>query len=312
MTNILITAIGGDISQGAASITREAFPSWRMVGADISSQHGGSLFVDELLMAPPANDEAYVDWLSTTIAEKKVDLCWPLSEPELQRLAAANAFETIGCPVIYPGKKAVEIGNDKLATAEFLRGIGIPAPWTVVDVEALKLDQYPCIYKPRSSAGSKAVFICKTAEEAQFFFKTFPGGVFQELLLPADKEVTCAVYRSRQGETAVFPLLRRLTGGLTGWAESIQDAEVDAQCKRVAEALDLQGAINIQLRITPEGPRIFEINARLSSTAMIRHQMGFTDAVWSLKEALGESIELKVPAAGMQGVRVQSAALIKG
>jgi carbamoyl-phosphate synthase large subunit len=79
----------------------------------------------------------------------------------------------------------------------------------------------------------------------------------------------------------------------------------------LAEALDLRGSINVQLRITTNGPRIFEINPRFSSTVLMRHQMGFCDLVWSIQDFAGHDVHLFSPTAGTTAVRVQGAQLLK-
>ena len=56
----------------------------------------------------------------------------------------------------------------------------------------------------------------------------------------------------------------------------------------VAEQLDLIGSMNIQLRLTADGPRIFEINPRFSSTVYMRNLIGFSDVIWSVKDTLNE------------------------
>ena len=62
----------------------------------------------------------------------------------------------------------------------------------------------------------------------------------------------------------------------------------------VTNTLDLRGSINIQLRFTSEGPRIFEINPRFSSTIYFRHAVGFQDLIWSVNDALGLPIPEKI------------------
>ena len=37
---------------------------------------------------------------------------------------------------------------------------------------------------------------------------------------------------------------------------------------------------------------IFEINPRFSSTAFMRHKLGFMDVIWSIEEFYGNSIKL--------------------
>lgn len=309
MKTILITGIGGDIAQGVATIVRETFPGWRVVGADIHHRHGGALFVDQVFRAPVATDPLYDQWLAELLAREGVDLCIPMSEAELIHLAEHRGPEFGNVMLIGANRRAVEIGSDKLRTSEFLASIGVARPWTVPVEDFGPSIPFPCIFKVRRGAGSKAVFVCETALDVEFYRNRHPPSVLQELLLPADQEVTCAVFRSRDGNTVSVQLLRTLVGGFTGWAQVISDPEVAAQCMLVADALNLRGSINVQLRLTSSGPRIFEINPRFSSTVLIRHRMGFRDVVWSLQEALGEEVSFHQPTTGTVGVRIQGAAL---
>jgi carbamoyl-phosphate synthase large subunit len=105
-------------------------------------------------------------------------------------------------------------------------------------------------------------------------------------------------------------MLRRLVGGFTGWAKVIDDEEIRRQCTHLADSLELRGSINVQLRVTDRGPRIFEINPRFSSTVLMRHKMGYQDVVWVLKESLGDAFVINSPAANTVAVRTQGASLL--
>ncbi|MCE9619622.1 MAG: ATP-grasp domain-containing protein [Planctomycetes bacterium] len=310
MTTVLITAIGGDIAQGLATILREAYPQFRLVGMDIHERHGGQLSVDALHKAPPVADPNYLAWLSDLMRREKVNHCIPTSEAELVFLARQGLAAVADVPLVMPNAKSVLVGCDKLSTAQFLTSIGCPGPWTLAAADADATVPLPCVFKPRCSAGSKSVFICKTFAEIAFYRERHPNSVVQELLLPAEQEVTCAIYRTKDGRTAVLQLLRTLVGGFTGWARVIDNPEVSKQCVQIAEALDLSGGINAQLRLTDRGPRIFEINPRFSSTLLLRHKMGFRDGLWSMQEALGEKVSFYHPPVGTTGVRVQDAAVL--
>ena len=304
--SILLTGVGGDIAQAAAMILREAYPSWHLTGSDVAVRHAGGLYVDELLISPRADDKSYVAWINEQSSSH--NFCWALSEAEISALSHSEVKN--GERFISPGDLVVHAGNDKYMTALLLSELGLNGPWTRLSISELKAGDFPCIYKPRSGSGSKALFTCKSIREAALISETFPGGVFQELLLPADREVTCAVYRTRDGRVAVLPLLRQLAGGLTSWAQVIEEPEVCRVCTALAEALNLHGSMNVQLRLTESGPRVFEINARLSSTCLIRHRMGFRDAIWSVQEMLGERVELYAPKSGVIGVRTFGATLV--
>ena len=90
----------------------------------------------------------------------------------------------------------------------------------------------------------------------------------------------------------------------------VDEIQVKEQCVKIAEALNLFGAINIQLRMTPMGPRIFEINPRLSSTVLMRHLAGYTDVLWMLEEAAGRDFQPERLMLGTVLVRTQGAAIL--
>ena len=310
MTTLLITAIGGDIAQGVARIVREVRPDWRIVGVDMHDRHGGRLFADAVARVPPVAHPDYLAQVESVVRQQGVDVCLPMSEAELGFVSARGIGAYAGAPLVGVARSALAIGLDKLSTAEFLVGAGIAAPWTQAAAADIAPIALPCIFKPRRSAGSKGVALCTTVAEAAWHAAREPNGVFQELLLPADREVTCAIYRTRDGRTAVLPMLRELTGGFTGWAQVIDAPEAVAQCVALAEALALQGPINAQLRLTAAGPRIFEINPRLSSTVYLRHLLGYRDVQWLLDEHDGISPELPSVPVGKIAVRTQGAAVL--
>ena len=302
---VLITGIGGDISQGVATILRENRPDLRLIGVDVHAQHGGHLFVDQFALVPSASAPDYVDAIKAIVSKHSVDVVIPMSEPEL---GATRPFSELapGVKWITAGDRVVGAGLDKLETMRALTGLGVPVPWTKPVSEGRPI-AYPCILKNRSGSGSRAVFTVSNDEDVDYLVKRYPDAIFQELLEPADREVTCAVYRRRDGEVASLLMLRRLTGGVTGWAKIIKDEETSRMCEVIAQGLDLRGSMNIQLRLTDKGPRVFEINPRFSSTVLMRHRLGYTDVLWALDEAEGKSVVFPEIPQDRIMVRVQGA-----
>ncbi|MGI9038200.1 MAG: ATP-grasp domain-containing protein [Gemmatimonadota bacterium] len=304
----LITGIGGDIAQNVARIAREVRPGARLVGTDIDLRHGGARCVDTVVALPPADDGGYLDTLREVIAREGVDVVLPLTEPELRVLAEAGA---LGGPPgwIAAGSRAIEVGIDKLRTMRALAEIGLPVPWTR-DARTEVPAEYPCIFKPRTSSGSRLLFTVEDEATARCLARLHPSSIFQALLVPADQEITCAIFRSRNGTVAVLQLRRKLVGGLTGWAEVVSVPEVTEMCETIANELEVTGCINVQLRLTEAGPRVFEINPRISSTALMRHMMGFEDVRWALDELEGTTPRFHVPEAGRIGVKTFGAELL--
>lgn len=302
---ILITGIGGDISQGVATILRENRPEFRLIGVDVHSQHGGHLFVDQFELVPSASELGYLEAIKNIVIKYSVDVVIPMSEPEL---GAALPFLELnpGVKWITAGERVVAAGLDKLKTVQAISSLGMPTPWTKPVREGRPI-AYPCIMKNRFGSGSRAVFTVSNDEDVDYLVKRYPDAIFQELLEPADREVTCAVYRRKDGDVASLLMLRRLTGGFTGWAKVIKDDETSRMCEDIARGLDLYGSMNIQLRLTDSGPRVFEINPRFSSTLLMRHRIGFTDVLWALDEAEGKAVAFPEILDNRIMVRVQSA-----
>jgi len=307
-TAVLITGIGGDIAQGVATILRESRPDLYLIGVDVHAEHGGHLFVDVFEIVPNATDFSYRKQIQAAIDKYGVEIFIPMTEPELGVL---YPFSDIfpGVHFVTAGARVVAVGLDKLATAEALKTLGLPVPWTWPVIEAAPAS-YPCILKNRYGSGSRAVFRLENSRDSDYFSRKYTDAIYQELLEPEDREVTCAVYRARDGETMCLQMLRRLTGGFTGYAKIINDEETSKMCMKIAEGLDLRGSMNVQLRLTEQGPRVFEINPRFSSTVLMRHRIGFSDVLWSIQEAEGDQIKFPIINNQKIMVRTQSAAVL--
>lgn len=309
MTYYLITGIGGDIAQGICRIIRAYDPSSILIGTDISKRNAGSLFVDHFRVIPSAGEvDSYLDHLQSLMTEFDIGYLIPTSEPEISVISNdIELFKDIH--VIYPGVKVVKNCLDKYITNKFLSSLGLSVPWTSTAQENIPFE-YPCIFKGRTGAGSKVLFTVESEDEALFLVRRYPSGIFQELLLPHDNEITCGVFRSKSNKTAVLQFQRVLNEGTTSWAKTVFYQDIEDMCKFVAENLELEGSMNIQLRLTEDGPRIFEINPRFSSTVYMRHLLGFEDVVWSIRDAKGMGFEFSNISPGIECVRTQYSELL--
>ncbi len=281
---LLITAIGGDIAQAAIRVIRSTYPDFTIVGTDSKPQPFFSKFCDVFLVAPECTDESYLPWINNLSGECEIDLIIPLSEPEIEYLL--NNEGKVKVKLVAVNKLALTVGLDKLHTSEFLNQLGDFAPKSSETLTDQQLE-YPLVIKERRGRGSRDVRLCQDFEEASNYIKLMKHPIVQELLYPADQEITCAIYRFFDGEIRTIQLLRHLSGGRTLWATVTSNVEITKLCELIASALNLVGAINVQLILTKSGPKVFEINPRFSSTIEMRHEIGFEDLIWGIDEALG-------------------------
>ena len=209
-----------------------------------------------------------------------------MSEAEIRAFYNNNYckfFENV--PVIMPNSKTFEFGYDKFKTSLFLSELNLPSPWTVLmNQEPLSL---PCIVKSRGLIDKGGVEIVDQ-NSINYFRKTRTNSILQQYI--EGVEYTCGLYGTQDGDFRSIIFSRKLSNGNFGFTisgEVCENDDIRSLLSDVAKGLDLRGSCNIQLRLTAEGPMIFEINPRFSSTIMFRHKLGFKDVVWSCNEAFG-------------------------
>lgn len=308
---MLITGCAGDIALALARIARGAGAVRRLIGCDIHADHAGPAFFDVCELAPRANDGAYLEALERIVKTHGVDVIVPMSEAEISVLLAAGHLGAFaGVPVLAANQHAVETGLDKYATFNRLAAHELGVPWTRIVGEAPP-PTLPCILKRRRGQGSKDLRVVGTEAEVEIANQTRIGDLWQELLLPEDQEYTCGLYRSRAGETRMIALRRRLQGGLTGTAVVADSTPFGPLLHGIADALQLNGSINVQLRLTADGPKVFEINPRFSSTVRFRDRLGFRDFIWSLQDSRGLAIgDYRAPSPGIRMYRCADEVII--
>ena len=281
--SILVSGASGDIGIGIGRILKsENFQ--HVYGCDINEDSWGVCIFDTVRTVPKANENNYIEELIGIINELNIDLFIPSSEAEIKVLINFREELEIrlGCKVLIADSDTINIALDKLSTANFLKEKSIDYPWTIEVDRTLPL-AYPCIFKPKSGQGSKGLEIVEDDTRAKELFNT-SGYIFQELLTPETQEYTCGVFRSKAGEFRAIHINRTLSGGFTNKGTIIESAVIDVYVRQIAEALDVKGAVNMQLRLTDKGPILFEINPRLSSTVVFRHKLGFEDLLWAIEE----------------------------
>ncbi|MCE2517067.1 MAG: ATP-grasp domain-containing protein [Alphaproteobacteria bacterium] len=287
--NALITGCGGDVAISLSRIARNAGIFSHIMGTDISSDHPADIFFDQWEVICRADDANYFTDLERILSLLDIDLIIPTTDREISAFHQ-NGFTThfMGIPVVMASDEAVAAGLDKLSTVHALKNIGLDVPWTIVTSAGHPLE-FPCIIKPLKGQGSKGLRIVSgidhiTPEDIS------DDMIWQELLGTADQEYTSGLYRSRQGDIRCITFQRRLSGGLTSRAILTHDEGIDNMLVQIAQKLDLTGSINIQFRMTQDGPRVFEINPRFSSTVAFRDKLGFHDFIWSVLEILNHPL----------------------
>ena len=304
---ILVTGANGDIGEAVGRILQETFPSAEIFGADAGGQWPGGFVFKSMLHAPLASAPEYIDHLHRL--RGRFDLIIPTSEPELARLSQVKDIKD-QLPLLMVDPGILNIFMDKYETVLFLERHGLNPPRTkfFTEVEAADL---PVYIKPRRGAGGRGHRLIKTNAELQAAKEvTADDWVAQEYLPGGDNEYTCALSRLN-GNAKYIVLRRQLEGAKTVKAEVVDLPEISMLLENIAEILDLDGCINVQLKMKGDGPRVFEINPRLSSTVMMRHRLGFRDCEWWVRSFFGMPLgEISAPAVGAVVYRMSTECVV--
>ncbi len=285
--NIMVTGCGGDIGQSVGKILNEYSLVHNLYGCDISDKNAAKFIYSNFFVGLPCKDPNYISTLEKIVQEKEIDFIIPISEPELRFLSKKNINKIGTAELILASTEALEVGFDKLNTADFLKKENLPFPIThsVADIDTV--EKFPVIMKSRTGSGSSNVSIVKDAATFIALKKGNSDFIVQEFLDGDNGEYTCGVFRSKGGIIRSIILKRELMGGFTGYGEVVENKEIDKLLHDIAGKLYLVGSINVQLRLTSKGPVVFEINPRFSSTVRFRHLFDFKDVEWSIEDKLG-------------------------
>jgi carbamoyl-phosphate synthase large subunit len=288
----LVTGANGDIGEAIGRILRETYPDARIEGADAAGVWPGASVFDVVHQLPRADQSNYVEEL-VRLGKAGFDAIFPTSEPEISRLVR-DIGEIGDLPVILSRSEIVATFLDKLETANWLRSHNFNPPVTkrLADADGSDL---PLILKPRRGAGGRGQEIVRSLARLDVARMERPADtVAQQLLDVEDREYTCALL-SYGRDTRFIMMRRTLAGDRTSKATVENLPEVCKLLDNLAAAARPEGPLNVQLRLMPEGPKIFEINPRFSSTVMMRHRLGFCDVVWSLERRKGKALPDFVP-----------------
>jgi carbamoyl-phosphate synthase large subunit len=149
---------------------------------------------------------------------------------------------------------------------------------------------FPLVAKPRTGSGSRGVFHI-TGKADLSLARDLDGYMLQEVVGTEASEYTAGCFSDREGKVrGCLVIKRELTAGTTTRIEVGDFPDVRAEAERIVSELGPTGPCNVQVRVGPQGPVCFEINARYSGTAPIRAHFGFNDVEAGIRHfVLGEA-----------------------
>jgi len=295
MMNILVTAVGSELAFSVIKALKLARFTFKLYGSDINKEVAGKYWCDQFYQVPLAKNEAdYIQKLKEIVQNEGINVIIPTNDVEILTLSRyKEEFQkSCNCLIIINTSEEVQRFNDKWLSYLWFDENQIPCPRTYLisdlmkDKDKLSQLTFPMILKPRIGGGSRSIFRINSAEELLRYSLVMPDHVLQEYLYPDHEEYTAGVYRTRDDEVFLIVLKRTLKFGMTNTAETVFDSDLENFVRQSILKTRLTGSVNIQFRLTDQGPKVLEINPRFSGTTGIRANFGFNDVEMSINELI--------------------------
>ena len=302
MKRLLI--IGASILQLPAIKKAKALGHYVAV-ADFNPNAVGIPYADEFYNASTIDVEA----ICRVAEDYRPDGIMTLATDMPMRSIAA-ATSRLGLPGISMGT-AIK-STDKGEMIKAFKEHNVESPWFFIieDMERLKtlLPEltFPCILKPTDNAGSRGVMLVKSADELmtayQYSVSQSRGGVviLEEYMTGPEVSVEIMVI---DGEPHVLQVTDKLTTGAPYFVEMghnqpstlpADDVEKikDLACRAVKSVGINCGPSHVEIKLTPTGPKMVELGARMGGDCITTHLVPLSTGVDMIKATIDVSLGL--------------------
>ena len=302
MINILVTAAGSGIGQAVIKALGMSGLGVRITAVDISPWAKDLYNADAAYLVPCQDDERYIDALLDICKKEKIELIIPGLDPELLTLSEnSRSFSGYGIKVMTGRPESVKLCRNKLATWQFFEKLNLP----FVETKLLSRDMdpddipYPAVVKPIDGSGSAGVDIMFSKDEMFSFIENLEQTyIAQRYLMSENRQINRRdiMYKNfpKQIDEVSVQFLTSSDGGIISCFMSINELkqgvpmrirpfwrdDIYLAAKAMVNALIEAGhfgPVNLECKITQEGPVFYEINPRFTGLSAVRAMLGFNE-----------------------------------
>lgn len=154
---------------------------------------------DKYILTPQIYDEGYIDFLLDYCLNNDISVIISLFDIDLPVLSKNKSiFKSKGINVIVSDERVTRICNDKWATYNFLKGIGLKQPRSFISLEVVRNAMtneeinYPLFIKPRWGMGSIGIYQVDNDKELDILYEKLHRQIFSTYLKYESKEDTAS------------------------------------------------------------------------------------------------------------------------
>jgi nucleoside-diphosphate-sugar epimerase len=309
-----ITSIGSGVGQSIIQSCRLSRLALHTVGLGSNPMAFGAFDCDERRLVPPIKSPNYLDELLRACVDYGIKILIPGLDYDLPVLAAhRQQFAAEGVEVLIAGEEMIRLCRDKVWMSEALRRFSpafVPSYDRGSLMKAAQQGQleYPLLAKPRGGFASRGLIVILNEDDLE---AVTDDQVIQPLVCPHPSDRHYVDFMAAIGQRAItqvaeisIQLVVSKSGKLLGRMASynklnngvpieifpIEDARIWEPIDAVFPFLvenGLRGPLNIQGRLTAQGLRLFEMNARFTGITGLRAIMGFNEVETLIADFLG-------------------------
>jgi carbamoyl-phosphate synthase large subunit len=290
MKRVLVSGASGIVGYGVLRSLRQSGQECFLVGTTIYRDSVAPAFCDVTEHAPHTDDAGYVEWLIDVLRRHRIDMLIPGIEIDMYHWAdhVAQIAATGALPLLNAAP-LITLCKDKWNFYERLKDARFPYLIdSSLDDDFTKIEAkfgLPFLVKPRRGFGSKGIVRVSSPE----IFLRHRDDIGTRLMVQPvvgsdDEEYTTSTFGDGRGSYFASMTLRRTLSrdGFTDKAEVTDGADLVPAIDELCRLFRPSGPTNFQFRRCSDGPKLLEINPRISSSTSIRTAFGFNESAMAL------------------------------
>ena len=290
MKRVMVSAASGVVGYGILRTLRQANIQCFLLGTSIYDDSVAPAFCDAFELAPPTNSESYLAWLLETLEKHSIDMLIPGMEADMFFWSRhAEEINTTSAQPLLNTPELISLCHDKWNFFQSLKSAGVDClieSTLEPDFNVLQ-EKFgtPFLLKPRTGYGSQG--IVRVHDGLEFSGHQEKIGeilMVQPIVGSDEQEYTVSSFGDGKGGVCASMAMRRKLSkdGFTDRAEVCSDDVFLTAIHQLCKILRPVGPTNFQFRLCPEGPKLLEINPRISSSTSIRAAFGFNESEMAL------------------------------
>lgn len=262
-----------------------------LVGMSIYDDSVAPAFCDVFEQAVPTDDAAYIEWLVSVVRRHRIDMLIPGIEADVYKwVEHIPEIEDAGARPLLNAPHLIHLCKDKWAFFLRLKEAGMRcAIDSSLDQDFAALQQkfgLPFLLKPRRGFGSKGIVRVERLETFMKHQQDIGSRLMAQPIVGNDEEeyTTAAFCDGQGGYLASMTLRRKLSrDGFTEKAEVADMKDFRETIVELCRRFHPLGPTNFQFRMCANGPKLLEINPRISSSTSIRTAFGYNESAMAVE-----------------------------